>query len=178
MVEDLGPRGLLACQVAFKVLSDRMMTEQIKRQEPDQPLDRIHFRIQTSPYQLIMTLEASSLRDLLVDGDEPVGGEAPLAEVILLHCDKQGQQNTGWMRQIDISIVFAEGSNKALRLSLLDGSRYASALPQITRMIEYEDSQTGGQGYRGMKTRKFSNEEEVMFFIRLAKELFEKRDLA
>lgn len=123
-------------------------------------------------------------------------GEAPVTAVSLAHwdwkerkwrIDPNGPQKPpydiieypgefDWMREIDISIWFGEERNKAAqRLSLNDVSRSAGAIPQITRAVYApEYAETGYEGHNH-KSRPFRDEEEVMFFVDLARELFDKR---
>lgn len=80
-----------------------------------------------------------------------------------------------WTRQIVIGIWYGDGRTTQ-ELSLYGGSRNAGVMPNISRAIyamEYAE-----QGYEGhnQKLRRFRSQKEAMFFINLARELFDKRE--
>lgn len=81
-----------------------------------------------------------------------------------------------WTREIDISILFGQKDNfVSHKLSVYEGSRSAGVVPSISRSIyAIQYTETGYEGH-DHKYRRFRSQKEAMYFINLARELFEKR---
>lgn len=81
-----------------------------------------------------------------------------------------------WAREIDINIWFSNGINTAAqKLSVYNSSWIAGRILQITRSVYAPDYfETGYEGHN-YKYRTFKDEKEIMFFVELVRELFEKR---
>lgn len=196
---------LLKCQVVFKALSDEILQYKDKtplsffgfrvNTDPTEILARL--RQSTIGDMLLQDGESFSLPQ--PDDYHPklglVAGKAPLHHVSLTHGDWQKEKwrfdpesprvppykairypgEFDWARQIVIGIWYGDG-RVAQELSLRDGSRNAGVIPSISRVVyalEYAE-----QGYEGhdRKRRRFKNQKEAMFFVNLARELFDERE--
>lgn len=197
---------LLPSQVAFKIVSDEILRHKTNNRvsfvhfsiETD-PAELLQRLAQSSLRDLLLQ-PGESLSVPQPDDHYPdlglVVGKTPLSEVGLTHLGWQERKwridpdgpkippfkiieypgESDWMREIDISIWFGKGINRAVqRLSLYDTSRNAGVIPQISRVIYApEYAETGYEGHN-RKSRHFKDEAEVMFFVNLSRELFDKR---
>lgn len=198
---------LLKCQVAFKALSDEILQRKDDppltffhlriNTDPAEILERLR----QSPVRDLLLQDGESFSLPQPDDRYPdlglIAGRAPLHHVSMTHYDWQEDKwrfdpespneppykiirypgEFDWTRQIVIGIWYGDGRT-AQELSLYGGSRNAGVMPNISRAIyamEYAE-----QGYEGHnhKHRRFRSQKESMFFINLARELFDKREQA
>lgn len=82
-----------------------------------------------------------------------------------------------WTREIGIDIWFGD-KKKSVRQSLMvwDSSTHAGEMPTVTRILYSPNYfETGYEGH-DHESHPFREQDEAMFFVNLARELFEKRE--
>lgn len=195
---------LLRCQVAFKTLSDKILQHKGDTPltffhlrvttDPSEVLERL----KQSPFKDLLLQDGESFSLPEPDDRYPdlglIADKTLLHHVSMTHFDWQEDKwrfdpespkkppykiirypgEVDWIRQIEIWLWYGD-SRAAQKLSLYDGSRNAGVIPSISRAmyaLEYAE-----QGYEGhnQKQRRFRSQKEAMFFINLARELFDKR---
>lgn len=142
--------------------------ESLSAPQPNKHYPDLHLVVgKTVVTNVNLTLKAWKEKKWRFDPNEP---EKPSSKII----NYPGVFD--WMREIDIEIGFSNARNRATQiLFLYDASRYAGTIPEIVRTIYAP--RYGENGYEGHNriSRPFRDEAEAMFFVDLARELFEKR---
>lgn len=196
---------LLRCQIAFKALSDEILQLKgdtplsfFHLRVTTDPAEVLE-RLKQSPIKDLLLQDGESFSLPEPSDDYPdlglIAGKALLHHVSMTHSDWQEDKwrfdpegpkefphkiirypgEFDWTRQILIGLWYDDGRT-AQELSLYDGSRNTGVMPHITKAVyatEYAE-----QGYEGhnRKHRRFRSQKEAMFFINLARELFDKRE--